>query len=68
MRTGREIRLVEEDDGWWSAIDEATEIASQGESRRAALDTLDEAIAAAGKTMADGSPAPTPEVPWFERE
>jgi len=68
MVPGREIRLVEEDDGWWSAIDEATKIASQGESRRTALDNLDEGIAAAEEATADDSPAPTPEVPWFERE
>lgn len=40
----REIRLVEEDDGWWSAIDEATGVASQGETREEALDNLDEAV------------------------
>jgi len=45
MSTGREIRLVEEDDGWWSAIDEETGVASQGPSRAAALDNLDEAVA-----------------------
>lgn len=33
MSTGREIRLVEEDDGRWSAIDEET------------LEMLDEAVA-----------------------
>ncbi len=32
MSTGREIRLVEEDDGWWSAIDRETGMASQGET------------------------------------
>jgi predicted RNase H-like HicB family nuclease len=41
----REIRLVEEDDGSWSAIDEETGVASQGETRSEALDNLDEAVA-----------------------
>jgi len=45
MSTGREIRLIEEDSGRWSAIDEETGVASQGESRREALDNLDEAVA-----------------------
>jgi len=41
----REIRLVEEDDGRWSAIDEGTGVASQGETRSEALANLDEAVA-----------------------
>jgi predicted RNase H-like HicB family nuclease len=41
----REIRLIEEDDGWWSAIDEAVGVASQGETREDALANLDEAVA-----------------------
>lgn len=41
----REIRLVEEADGWWSAIDETTGVASQGETREEALGNLDEAVA-----------------------
>jgi predicted RNase H-like HicB family nuclease len=41
----REIRLVEADDGSWSAIDEATGGASQGEARSEALANLDEAVA-----------------------
>jgi predicted RNase H-like HicB family nuclease len=44
MSTGREITLAEEDDGWWSAVDEATGVASQGPSREAALENLDEAL------------------------
>ncbi len=44
MSTGREIRLVEEDDGWWSAIDADTGVASQGETRQKALENLDEAV------------------------
>jgi predicted RNase H-like HicB family nuclease len=45
MGTGREIRLIEEDDGWWSAVDEETGVASQGETRGTALENLDEAVA-----------------------
>lgn len=45
MSTGREIRLVEEDNGQWSAIDEETGVASHGGSRSEALAMLDEAVA-----------------------
>lgn len=41
MSTGREIRLIEADDGWWSAIDQGTGVASQGETRERALDDLE---------------------------
>lgn len=41
----REIRLVEEEDGGWSAIDEETGVASQGDTRAEALANLDEAVA-----------------------
>ena len=44
-RGGRTITLTEEDDGWWVARDEATGVASQGETRQDALDNLDEAVA-----------------------
>jgi predicted RNase H-like HicB family nuclease len=66
MSTGREIRLVEEDDGWWSAIDEETGVASQGPSRKAALDNLDEAIALTEEARDDDTSAPEPDAPWFE--
>jgi predicted RNase H-like HicB family nuclease len=42
---GREIRLVEAEDGGWSAIDTETGVASQGETRSEALANLDEAVA-----------------------
>lgn len=45
MSTGREIRLIEEDEGGWSAIDEETGVASCGETREEALAMLDEAVA-----------------------
>jgi predicted RNase H-like HicB family nuclease len=41
----REIRLVQEDDGRWSAIDEGVGVASHGETRSEALVNLDEAVA-----------------------
>lgn len=41
----REIHLVEEEGGTWSAIDEETGVASQGETRSEALANLDEAVA-----------------------
>jgi len=41
----RQIRLVEEADGTWSAIDEDVGVASQGETRSEALANLDEAVA-----------------------
>ncbi|MFC5136500.1 MULTISPECIES: type II toxin-antitoxin system HicB family antitoxin [Haloferacaceae] len=44
MSTGREIRLIEEEDGLWSAIDEETGVASSGETREEALEMLDEAV------------------------
>ena len=45
MKKGSGIRLIEETDGWWSAVDEETGVASQGETRTEALDNLDEAVA-----------------------
>jgi predicted RNase H-like HicB family nuclease len=41
----REIRLIEETDGWWSAVDETTGVASQGETQSEALANLEEALA-----------------------
>ncbi|MDB9254167.1 type II toxin-antitoxin system HicB family antitoxin [Halorubrum ezzemoulense] len=45
VRTGRTITLTQADDGWWVARDEATGVASQGETRQDALENLDEAVA-----------------------
>ena len=45
MSTGREIRLVEDEEGGWSAIDEELNVTSQGETRAEALEMLDEAVA-----------------------
>jgi hypothetical protein len=41
----RRIRLVEEGNGTWSAIDEGACVASHGETRSEALANLDEAVA-----------------------
>lgn len=65
MSTGREIRLVEEEDGWWSAIDERTGVASQGATREEALDNLDEAVELTEEARDDDGPAPEPDAPWF---
>ena len=43
--SNREIRLIENPDGWWTSIDEETGVASQGETRAEALENLDEAVA-----------------------
>ncbi|QKY19909.1 type II toxin-antitoxin system HicB family antitoxin [Halolamina sp. CBA1230] len=66
MSTGREIRLIEEDDGWWSAVDEGTGVASQGETREEALENLDEALSATAEAEDAGTSAPEPDAPWFE--
>ena len=44
MSTGRQIRLIENPDGWWTAKDVDTGAVSQGETRETALDNLDEAV------------------------
>jgi predicted RNase H-like HicB family nuclease len=66
MSTGREIRLIEEDDGWWSAIDEESGVASQGETRKDALENLDEAVRLTVAAEAGNAEAPEPDAPWFD--
>lgn len=66
MSTGREIRLIEEDDGWWSAIDEESGVASQGPTRREALANLDEAVELTNEARDDDTPSPEPDAPWFD--
>jgi len=66
MGTGREIRLIEEDDGGWSAVDEGTGVASQGETREEALANLDEAIELTKEAREADTDAPEPDAPWFE--
>jgi len=43
---GREIRLVENPDGQWTARDLDAEISAQGATREAALAALDDVVAA----------------------
>ncbi|MDZ7688670.1 MAG: type II toxin-antitoxin system HicB family antitoxin [Halobacteriales archaeon] len=44
--TTRKITLTEDEEtGWWTAVDEKTGVASQGETRVEALENLDEAVA-----------------------
>jgi predicted RNase H-like HicB family nuclease len=64
--TGREIRLVEEDDGWWSAIDEETGVASQGPTQREALGNLDEVVGLTAEAEAEDTAALEPDAPWFD--
>ncbi|QAU14068.1 type II toxin-antitoxin system HicB family antitoxin [Halorubrum sp. BOL3-1] len=45
VQSGRTITLTQADDGWWVARDEATGVASQGETRQDTLGNLDEAVA-----------------------
>jgi len=52
----REIRLLKNPDGQWTARDLRVEVTVQGESRDAALDTLDAVIAA---IEGDGGHSPT---------
>jgi predicted RNase H-like HicB family nuclease len=66
MSTGREIRLIEEDDGGWSAIDEELNVASQGETREEALANLDEAVELTKEAHDADTDAPVPDAPWFE--
>lgn len=66
MSTGREIRLIEEDDGWWSAIDTVAGVASQGPSREKTLENLDEAVQLTREAEGDETPAPEADAPWFD--
>ncbi|TKX64175.1 type II toxin-antitoxin system HicB family antitoxin [Halorubrum sp. GN12_10-3_MGM] len=72
MSSGREIRLIEEEEGGWSAIDEDLGVASCGDTREEALEMLDEAVALhtgeAGEPVTDEAPdeVPVPDVPWFD--
>jgi predicted RNase H-like HicB family nuclease len=66
MSTGREIHRIEEDDGWWSAVDQDTGVASRGKTREQALENLDEALELTDDAQGDETPAPEPDAPWFE--
>jgi len=52
----REIRLIENPDGQWTARDLRVEVTAQGESRGAALDNLDAVVEA---VESDGGRPPT---------
>jgi predicted RNase H-like HicB family nuclease len=82
MSTGREIRLIEEDEGW-SAVDVETNVASQGVTREEALENLDDALALhrgeKGRPVTDedlrdwgvdpenvSDEITTPDAPWFD--
>jgi N-acetylglucosamine kinase-like BadF-type ATPase len=58
MSTGREIRLVENPDGQWTATDTGTGLTAQGPTKEAALETLDDVVEAA---TGDGGREPTDE-------
>ncbi|WP_345775620.1 type II toxin-antitoxin system HicB family antitoxin [Candidatus Halobonum tyrrellensis] len=47
-------------------MDEETEVASQGATRREALANLDEAVELTEEAQDDDTPAPEPDAPWFE--
>lgn len=54
----REIRLVKNPDGQWTARDLRAEVTAQGQNRAAALETLDALVEA---IESDGGRAPTEE-------
>ena len=64
--TGREIRLIHEDDGGWSAIDRESGVASEGETRNAALENLDEAVELTLEARSETDEARKPQAPWFD--
>lgn len=61
-----EIRLVEAGDGWWSAIDEGTNVPSQGPTRQKALENLDEALELTQEAANEETPSPEPDPPWLD--
>jgi predicted RNase H-like HicB family nuclease len=56
MSTGREIRLIENPDGQWTARDCEVEVSAEGATRDEALAALDAVVAA---VTGDGGHAPT---------
>lgn len=61
----RQITLTLEDDRW-VATDEDTGVTSQGPTREAALENLDEAVELTREAREADTPAPEPEAPWFD--
>ena len=66
MTVPREIQLIDVGDGWWSALDQETGVASQGPTRQKALENLDEAVALTAEARNDDTAAPEPTAPWFD--
>lgn len=58
MSTQREIRLIENEDGWWTAEDIDTGLVAEAETREEALTTLDDVVEAAA---GEGGHEPTDE-------
>lgn len=56
MSTGREIRLIENPDGQWTAREIGVGVSAQEATRDAALDALDDVVAA---VTGDGGHQPT---------
>jgi predicted RNase H-like HicB family nuclease len=65
MSVHRRITLTQEDE-WWVATDDEAGVASQGKTREAALDNLDEAVELTEEALAADTPAPEPDAPWFD--
>lgn len=65
----RKITLTEDDEtGWWTAVEEETGVASQGETREEALENLDEAVELTQEVEEEMEDAPEPSVPWFDND
>lgn len=64
MSTGAKI-VLERDGDTWVAEDVETGIASQGETREAALANLDAAVELTKEAQEADTPAPEPDAPWF---
>lgn len=65
----RKITLTEDEEtGWWTAVDEETGVASQGETREEALENLDEAVELTQEVEEEMEDAPEPSVPWFDND
>lgn len=47
MSTQREIRLIQDDDGWWTAIDIGSGLVAEAATKEAALTRLDDVMSAA---------------------
>ena len=65
-RVPERITLERTDDGWWVASEEETDIASQGPTREAALDNLDETLEGSAAVLEEEDDAPVPDAPWFD--